>query len=223
MEKLILIPNKGMVILVFLYFLIAIFIIAILLIFSKIKIKIENLRFSSKKDRYFNEDFKIIIKLYVLSKIPIIKITLTKEKIKKQKLKLQKSVKDLEERIIKDKKLIDKKMIYLMKELNIKIEKINLNIIIGTENAMFTAMIVSIISSIISIFIAKRIKEKNDKYFIVKPIFKDQNFLEILISCIFEIKVIHIINIIYVLVNNRKGEDKYERTSNRRSYDDCYE
>ena len=223
MEKLILIPNKGMVILVFLYFLIAIFIIAILLIFSKIKIKIENLRFSSKKDRYFNEDFKIIIKLYVLSKIPIIKITLTKEKIKKQKLKLQKSVKDLEERIIKDKKLIDKKMIYLMKELNIKIEKINLNIIIGTENAMFTAMIVSIISSIISIFIAKRIKEKNDKYFIVKPIFKDQNFLEILISCIFEIKVIHIINIIYVLVDNRKGEDKYERTSNRRSYDDCYE
>ena len=223
MEKLILIPNKGMVILVFLYFLIAIFIIAILLIFSKIKIKIENLRFSSKKDRYFNEDFKIIIKLYVLSKIPIIKITLTKEKIKKQKLKLQKSVKDLEERIIKDKKLIDKKMIYLMKELNIKIEKINLNIIIGTENAMFTAMIVPIISSIISIFIAKRIKEKNDKYFIVKPIFKDQNFLEILISCIFEIKVIHIINIIYVLVDNRKGEDKYERTSNRRSYDDCYE
>ena len=223
MEKLILIPNKGMIILVFLYFLITIFIIAILVIFSKIKIEVENLRISSKKDRYFNENFKIIIKLYVLSKIPIIKITLTKEKMKKQKLKLQKSVKNLEEKIIKDKKLIDKKMIYLMKELNISIDKINLNIIIGTENAMFTAMIVPIISSIISIFIAKRIKEKKDKYFIVKPIFKDQNFLEILISCIFEIKVIHIINIIYVLVDNRKGEDKYERTSNRRSYDNCYE
>ena len=90
-----------MVILVFLYILMALAIILILLIFSKIQIKIENFKFSSQLPKHTNKEYKIIFKLYILSKIPILKIIITEEKIKK--LKLKEKIKEMETKIIEKK------------------------------------------------------------------------------------------------------------------------
>ena len=50
----------------------------------------------------------------------------------------------------------------------------------------------------------------------------NKNLLNIEISSIFQIKMIHIINTICIVNKKRKG-DKNERTSNRRPYDYGYE
>ena len=61
--------------------------IILILIFSKIRIQIENFRFSSVNKRHINKDYKAIIKVYILKKIPILKINITKTKLERLKIK----------------------------------------------------------------------------------------------------------------------------------------
>ena len=209
-----------MVILVFLYILMALAIILILLIFSKIQIKIENFKFSSQLPKHTNKEYKIIFKLYILSKIPILKIIITEEKIKK--LKLKEKIKEMETKIIEKKDILNKNIIKSIKKVELTIKKLDLKIDLGTENAILTSILVPAISTVISIFISRKIQDYTRQKFIVNPIFTNKNLINIEITGIFELKMIHIINSIYVL-NKKEGVEKYERTSNRRSYDNCYE
>ena len=102
------------------------------------------------------------------------------------------------------------------------IKKINLSINIGTENASLTALLVAIISSITGIVFRKSIIDSKKQSFRIVPVYINKNLINIAVSGIFEIKMIHIINIMYVL-NKKKGVKKNERTSNRRTYDYSYE
>lgn len=196
-------------------------IIILLLIFSRIKIEIENLKFTSQKQpRHLNKDYKIIIKLCVLRNIPIIKINITKTKLEKIKLKRQIEKINFTELI--DNKQFDMKLIKVLRKINIDIKNVNLKIEMGTENAALTAIIVPIVSTILSIIFSRKIKKEQNQKFEIKPIFINQNLINILFSGIFEIKMLHIINVIYIL-NKKEGVDKNERTSDRRTYDYSYE
>lgn len=196
-------------------------IIILLFLFSKIKIEIENLKFTSQRQpRHINQDYKLIIKLCILKKIPIIKINLTKTRLEKIELKKQIEKINIEELMAN--KQFDFKIIKAFKRLNIDIDNINLKIEMGTENAALTAIIVPIISTILSIIFSRKIKKEQNQKFEIKPIYINQNLINILFSGIFEIKMIHIINIIYIL-NKKEGVDRNERTSNRRTYDYSYE
>ena len=203
---------------VFLFLVITIF---LLLVFSKIRVEIQNFKFISSLHKHVNKDYIIILKLCILKKIPIIKLRITDEKIKKIKLKekLEKvDIKKLEKDInIKRIKEISKKIKLLIKKFNLKIE-------IGTENASFTAFIIPLLSTLVAFILKKRITDYKNQKFNIKPLFLNQNLVNIEFSGIFEIKMIHIINIIYILNKKEKeGEDKNERTSNRRSYAYSYE
>lgn len=205
---------------VFLFF-ISIFIIFIcILIFSKIRIEIINFKFTSMSEKHLNEDYKIIIKLRIFSKFTIIKIILTEKKLKR--LNLQQEAKIIKTRIIENKSKIDKKIFKAMKKIKINIKKINLSINIGTENASLTALLVAIISSITGIVFRKSSIDSKKQSFRIVPVYINKNLINIAVSGIFEIKMIHIINIIYVL-NKKEGVKKNERTSNRRTYDYSYE
>ncbi len=196
-------------------------IIILLFLFSKIKIEIENFKFTSQRQpRHINQDYKLIIKLCILKKIPIIKINLTKTRLEKIELKKQIEKINIEELMAN--KQFDLKIIKAFKRLNIDIDNINLKIEMGTENAALTAIIVPIISTILSIIFSRKIKKEQNQKFEIKPIYINQNLINILFSGIFEIKMIHIINIIYIL-NKKEGVDRNERTSNRRTYDYSYE
>ena len=205
---------------VFLFF-ISVFIIFIcILIFSKIRIEIINFKFTSMSEKHLNEDYKIIIKLRIFNKFTIIKIILTDKKLKR--LNLQQEAKIIKTRIIENKSKIDKKIFKVMKKIKINIKKINLSINIGTENASLTALLVAIISSITGIVFRKSIIDSKKQSFRIVPVYINKNLINIAVSGIFEIKMIHIINIMYVL-NKKKGGKKNERTSNRRTYDYSYE
>ncbi|MFR3182973.1 MAG: hypothetical protein ACLTPN_05130 [Clostridia bacterium] len=167
---------------------------------------------------YISDNYKIIFNIIILNKIPILKFNLNNEKLVLERNKRINKKGLKEESFLKNK--IKKEILKHFSD--IQVNKLNLKIKIGTENAFFTSMIIPIISSIISIILMKKITNAEKQKYIVEPIYLNQNILEILISGIFEMKMIHIINIIYVLNKERKV-NKHERTSNRRSYDYGYE
>ena len=196
-------------------------IIILLLVFSKIRIEIENLKFTSQRyPRHINQDYKLIIKLCILKKIPILRINLTKTRL--EKIELKKQIEKINFTELIDNKQFDMKLIKVLRKINIDIKNVNLKIEMGTENAALTAIIVPIVSTILSIIFSRKIKKEQNQKFEIKPIYINQNLINILFSGIFEIKMIHIINIIYIL-NKKEGVDRNERTSNRRTYDYSYE
>lgn len=201
-------------------FIFVLILIIILLVFSRIRIEVINFKFSSQTQRHINKDYKVIIKLCILKKIPILKVNITKTKL--EKMKIKEKIKNIDFKIIQNKNKFDKNAIKAIKKSNININKINLNLEIGTENATLTSVIVPAISTILAILLSRKIENPKNQLFIIQPVYVNQNLINIVFSGIFEMKMIHIINIIYIL-NRKKGVNKHERTSNRRSYDYSYE
>lgn len=201
---------------VFLFAFITIIVLVISLIFSKIRIQIIDFRFHSQLQRHLNKDCEIVIKLYVLGCVPIFKINITKTKLEK--------IKNMDLKLPEYNFKFDKKFLKAIQKLSIVIKNINLHIDIGTENASLTAIIVPLISAGIAIILRKTVKKFENQIFKIYPIYTNQNLLNIELSSIFEIKMRHIISIIYMLSKKeKKGVNDYERTSHRGSYDYSYE
>lgn len=203
-----------------------ILVIALLIITAKIEMKIVNLVINSQNKDHISDEYKIIIKLKIFGNIPIIKFTLTKSRLNKiQELwKMNEKIQQLERDILKNENKFDKQIMKGLKEFSksIYIEKLDLEIELGTENAFLTSMLAAIFSSILSIGFSKiRVREK-DIVYEIEPVYRNKNSIKIEIFGIFQIKLIHIINTIYVL-NKKGGRKSNERTSNRRSYDYSYE
>lgn len=145
------------------------------------------------------ENFEIN-KADIIIKLGILKFKLNKEKLKKiisnNKSKIKLEVNDFKEIIKK-----------------IEIPKLKINAKFGTGEPNSTAFFVAIVSSIIGIALARKIE--NPRY-TIEPVYGDMNYIFLSINCIFEIKLVHIINIFIKL--KRKEYQKYGRTPNRRSY-----
>ena len=206
-------------------FLFIILIILLMIITIKIKFEIQNLKISTNENPHLNKKYQIKIIIYTFGIIPILKIKLNNKKIQKiiNNQTIKEKIKQQETKIIENKANIDKEVITSLKNIKTEIKEINLKIIIGTENASLTAFTIPVISTFIAVFLSKQIKKYNDKQvFLVEPVYLDKNLLNIEISSIFQIKMIHIINTICIVSKIRKG-DKNERTSNRRTYDYGYE
>lgn len=201
-------------------FLFIFIVITLSFIFSKIKTEIINFKFDSTTRKHVNRNYKIVIKLYVFNKIPIIRLTVTQEKL--ENMKVNQKLKKIAVKALNNKNNIDIEYISIIKKINICIKKLKLKINIGTENAAITAIATGVISTVISIFIRNKVENYKNQTFIINPIYLNQNFINIEVSSIFEIKMIHIINIIYILAK-KEGVKKYERTSNRRPYAYSYE
>ena len=207
---------------VFLFIIIAIILFAIIIFFSKINIQIINFKFNSQTNKHINEDYQFIVRLYFLGKIPVIKTKITKQKL--EEIKLRERFKKINFENLKNNIKIDNDLKKSIKRLNVEIKRLNLKINLGTENSAITSIIVPAISTVIAIILKNKMKEFEDQSFVVNPIYQNQNLINIELSSIFEIKIGNIINIIYNLAKKeKKGVNKYERTSNRRSYDYSYE
>lgn len=200
---------------VFLFICLTIIIVIItFLIFSKLQIEIRNVKFNSQLKKHFNDDYQIIIKWYVLKWIPILNVNITKTKLEKMKLRQKIDFSVLEKNIN-----LDKKIWNILKNSKIEIQKIELYMELGTENAAYTAMLIPIISTVLAFIL-----RKNTKQFKIQPLYQNQNLVNIFVSGIFEIKMSHIISSIYFLNKKEgKGVKEYERTSNRKPYDYSYE
>jgi hypothetical protein len=208
---------------VFLFILLILFLIVVTL---SIQIEIKNFYFCSHKQegRHISPHYEIIAKGKIMNKIPIAKITITTEKLKK--LKVEKKIKEIDFTKLEEKAIstpsLRKEIIEKIKKLSIQVKALDFHLQIGTENAALTAILVPVISTVITFFLQKQIKDWKKQTFIVEPLFFNQNIINFKLAGIFEIKLIHIINTIIHNKPKRRVE-KHERTSNRGSYDYGYE
>ena len=218
--------KKEANILVFLFVLCFILIVIQMMITAKIEVEIINMVINTQTKSHINNAYKMIFRLRIWGKIPIIKFTITKQKMRKiqKTINMQEKIEKLEKDIWQNRNKIDLKFWEIAKELRkaILIKKLYVNLECGTENAFLTAILVAIFSSILSMGISSLQVKQDEVNYKIEPIYIDQNFIKIAISGIFQLKLIHIINIIYVL-SKKGGMKKYDRTSNRRSYDYSYE
>lgn len=213
-------------ILVFILFGISILIllISVIIIFSTIQIEIKNLKIGNKElinKKRIKDKYEIKISLYFLEKIPFFWITLNNRKIKK--IYTSKKLEKIDLKKIEGKVHLNKEILKILKNIKVKISKLNLKIAIGIEDAILTSYIVAIIASIIGIILPHLAKENiNNCNYIVIPKYQNKNEYYISLDSIISIKVVHIIYSMWNFI--RKGRDeKNERTSNRRSYAYRYE
>ena len=230
MEKIILDPLKGVIVLFFYVLLFLGIIIIELLLLSSIKVTISNLKLSTEKyeGRILNDDYTLTISLWGLRRFCIINIEITKEKLENIKLKekLKTSLRniatvDLIKNIMENRK-IDKKTLKKIKKHAPEIMYIKLLANIGTDDAILTSYIVAFISSLLGIGLREPISQFKKNKFIINPVYINKNLLNLELDCIFETKMIHIIYVIYIL-NKKRRVDKNGRTSNRRTYGYSYE
>ena len=148
-------------------------IFAIGVLFSRIEIGIENLELIRRNGMFQIEDFRGILNISLFKNMNLIKIKILKNHLKilgikisyKKVFKLYK-YKTIEDVIFRNIKKIKEyiKEIY-DKNLKLEINKLDLNIDVGTEDSFFTAMIVAFFSSIIPMITRKYIEEyDNQKY-----------------------------------------------------------
>ena len=161
------------------------------------------LEIPKKNGRNINKKYKITIKLYIFEKISYFKLDITKYKMEKRVIR--KNIEKLKRKIEKDKNNFDMKQISKLRKMNIKIKKIDLKMVLGTEDTAQNAIIVGTISSIIAIIMGvlseKKIlaigegKENQINWKII-PLYQNRNLLNIDLNCIISFKLIHIINAI---------------------------
>lgn len=195
----------------FLFILIFILILGLAVHTSKIGIEVENLIIDTEKPKgeKINEESKIYVYLLIFQKIKLFKKNVKGMKLKNVKFQN----KDIDVKYLKNR---DIKINYkeLIQNIEIEIKKVDLYMQIGTEDAALTAILVGIASGIVGVML------KKPKYQIV-PIYTNKNLLKIKLDGIFTIYLMHYI---YSQIFKRKRSvNKNERTSNRKSYDDCYE
>lgn len=164
---------------------------------------------------------KIIISLLAFNKLKWIGIKIDKNRIEKIKKSIKKPLmnKILNSKIFKKYKGVEKIIIkdreQILKELkNINIEKTKIKLQIGTENPVITAYTVAILSTILSIILARKMKEPKYE---IKPVYIDKNYLHLFLKGIISVKLVHIINMKKKL-ERKEVYQKYGRTSNRRAY-----
>ena len=199
----------------FIVCLIVLLIIGFLIFFIEVKIETKNLEIKIKDKNFkMNENGKITIRFTILNKIDLFKFTtnIDRFKLPESKNKYDK----LKNYIVKNNSI---KIKDIQKKLKVKYEIINLNIEIGKENAAITAILTGVVSSVVSVIIGKYFSDIKEINWNVQPIY-NMNILKLSLNCIISVKLLHIINTIFMM---RKEDDKNARTSNRKNLKYIYE
>ena len=180
-------------------FLIIIAVIFIITIFPSIKIEIKNLELHIPKEngKYANKDYEVYINVYILRKIKIFKFSITENKLERKEINDR--IKKMEQKVLRNRNQYDIKLTEFFKKLHIELEKLKLDIYLGTEDAALTAISTGIVASTVGIVLKDKVLEKDKIGFKTVPVYQDENILKIYIDAILWIRMLHIIHIIYIL------------------------
>ena len=187
----------------------------------KAKINIEKIKISND-DKKIKKEVIVYLDIYFLIIFRIARIKIDEDRVNKIKNKHKNEKIDM--KILKEDNKVNKAIKGVIKHKMTKISMVNLDAKIGLIDGILTSASVAILSTIVSIVLSlliKDYKQDNINYKII-PIYSNEITVKIFLSCIIEVKLVHIIYMIYVIL--KKGSVKLnERTSNRRSYAYSYE
>lgn len=201
-------------------------VLAIILNSSTIRIRVQDFYFSNKTKNKWYYDYTICLEIQLWKRITIFKIAITKEKIKQlvKKIDLKKKVENTNFRKVKEELPSKRELREQFKKLDINIEEFHLKLEFGTQDVIITSAILTILASLLGGVFARYIHhyEKEKYEYKMTPIYENKNIVKLFLNCIIQVRLVHIIRIIYYFIKKRKENKKYERTSNRRSYDYSY-
>ena len=147
---------------------------------SRIGIEVENLIIDTeqKKGNKVNKESNIYVYLLIFGKVKLFKKNIKQMKTPNLSIKKQ----DIDIKILKD--------IELLRNIDVDIEKIDLYIKIGTQDALTTAILVGVISTFLGLLIRKPKYE-------VMPVYTNKNLLKIKLNGIFSV---YLMQYIYILI-----------------------
>ena len=189
-------------------------ILVLILSLSSLEIEIKKLVYDSERKDL--EDYLIYIRIKLFNKITVVRIKIDNKRMKK--VVNSKKFNSIFSKM--DKKEIFKKYhLKNIKNLNIRIKEFNLYMELCTSNCIITSFGSALILSAISIILAKSIERYDRKkyMYIIKPKYAENPSAKIKLNCIIDLKIVHIMNIIYLNLKRRR-ENYDERASNRRAY-----
>lgn len=194
-------------------------ILFLIICLSNLEIEIKNFYFNSNNIKGKKlENYLIYLKLKIFKKLTWLKLTINDKRVSKIKKSKTIKIKILKRILLKNKiEILNIESIKYTKEL--EINKFNLKIKIDLIDSIITSLSVAVISTLISILLANTINKYNkEKYnYVVTPLYKDSVKIIIDLNCIINVKMVHIINVLYRLFKKRSVIYD-ERTSNRRTY-----
>lgn len=202
---------------------IVILLIFVILLLSEIQIEIKNLKIGNKEEKKgrIKDKYEVKITLYFLEKIPILWFRLNDKKIRR--ISKSKQLEKIDLKAIEKNVKFNKETIQIIKNIKIKISKLNLRIDLGTEDAILTSYLIAFIAGMIGIILPHVVQKNKINYckYIVNPIYQNRNIYHVNLDSIISIKIVHIIYSMLIFI--KKGRDRNERPSNRRAYAYRYE
>ncbi|MCI9000019.1 MAG: hypothetical protein HFJ26_03630 [Clostridia bacterium] len=214
-----------MIIVFFILIILTLFIVGIL--FSTLNIRVEKLYFSNQSLEKLKWNYFIVLELSLFGMIKAIKLRIDPKRVEKilKKRNIKEKVKEINFKQIKQDLPDKEEQVKLMKRLKIKLEEFHFVLELGTKDVLITSAMIAFLSSVLGIAIARVIKKYQEEKYEYKmiPVYQNKNIINLNLNCIIQVKMVHIICIIFTLLRKRKEKQKHERTSNRRSYDYSYE
>lgn len=178
-----------------------------ILICSTIRIGIDTF-VSNINIKDIHYDYTILLELSFLGKLTFLKIILNKEKTKKinQKLQIKKKIHKVNWKSV-ERTLPIRKMIEL---LQIELEEFHFYLKIGTENVILTSGIITILSTLLGVILARGIKKYNkEKYeYYILPLYQNRNQINLEFDSKIKFWVVHIIQVAYKLKKRKKENQK---------------
>lgn len=205
--------------------LILFFLIIIAIASLKIRVNFKDIQISNINERgekvKLKNHYNINIELFIFKYIKIAKVKFNNEKVSKSIRKMKYKIEDIGiEKEIKKEIKNRKQIIKAFKHLNLKLEKLNFNLEIGTEGIISTIGVFTIISTLVPILIRNNADKVEYK---IAPIYNIGNVINFWANGISEVYLVHIIYALYIM--NKKGRkengrrNKRTKSSYRRTYD----
>ena len=191
------------------------FFILSIIIFLLLNIKLSIVKFKISNINsvgHFQIDLIIKLGLYIGKKIKIFEVCMNKEKLLKNKYIL--NIKKKNE-IKKDIEIINNDDIKnAIKKVKLNIERLNLKLNIGTEDAKLTAILFGVISTIWGVLVpliyySKNIKSLDEFEYELTPNFSNKNILKLEFTGQLSIRLLHIIYILYISFKANKKSERY--------------
>ena len=150
------------------------------------------------------KNYKIKLSFYLFGKIKIFSFKLNSERARKMYSKMNIEKFDIE----KGRKFLTIKNINILKKLNTRLDYLDLELDLGLEDAILTTELITLISIVISNILPHIISKyiPNKYRYKIMPIYINKNAYYIKLNCIFQLKIVHIINIIYIYLKKGKSD-----------------
>lgn len=195
------------------FFVIFLFILALGIYFGKLKVNIKRLDFEMNGKVKSKNDYEINVGIYLFGVLRIAGFSIEEDgfrilgkKILYRNIKNGKAYRNI---VNRDVSTFNKEVITgNIKKLNVKFDKVNLNLKLGSDSTLITSFLTFIVSTFVSFVIQKSVTKYNpNKHkFIITPMYENRNVIRIFLELVVSLKIRNILKVLNELNNLSKME-----------------